>query len=49
MMKRLFWNMSSVLILAALVLVAHVVWFFDRRRKGDFVPASYAAGVRARS
>jgi polar amino acid transport system substrate-binding protein len=44
-MKRLFWNKGAFFVLATLVLVAHVLWLFNRLRKGDFVPTSYLGGI----
>jgi polar amino acid transport system substrate-binding protein len=40
-----FWNVNTVLVLGVLTLVAHLLWFFNRRRKGDFVPQSYRDGI----
>jgi ABC-type amino acid transport substrate-binding protein len=45
-LKNLFWNLNSVLILAALFAVAHLVWFFNRRQGADFVPTGYREGIK---
>lgn len=45
-MKSIFWNLNTLLVLGVLILVAHMLWLFNRRREGDFVPHPYGEGIK---